>query len=91
MNNLAYYTASRQGDGTYKIQGNIKNHKYMYGTYNVLAYVTDNYGQETWRFIPVKSCREIHGQSVFPSEIINQKVNIMYRWEFRMEPAILHG
>lgn len=47
VNNLAYYTASRQGDGTYKIQGNIKNHKYMYGTYNVLAYVTDNYGQET--------------------------------------------
>lgn len=47
INNLAYYTASRQGDGTYKIQGNIKNHKYMYGTYNVLVYVTDNYGQET--------------------------------------------
>lgn len=41
QSNLKWYTATRQSDGSYKVDIDISQHDYQYGVYKVHAYVTD--------------------------------------------------
>lgn len=44
QNDIRWYTATRQSDGTYIANVHVKNHKYNFGNYNIHAYVTMNNG-----------------------------------------------
>ncbi len=44
QNDLKWYTATKQSNGTYVVNVNIANHGYEYGTYQCHAYLYDNNG-----------------------------------------------
>lgn len=44
QSNIRWYPASRQSDGSYRINVNLANHGYEYGIYHAHAYVTDRNG-----------------------------------------------
>jgi hypothetical protein len=48
QDDLKWYTATKQSDGSYKITVDIKDHKYDGGTYNIHAYGKDNTGLMTF-------------------------------------------
>ena len=41
---LAWYTPTKQSDGTYKVHVDMENHNYNYGTYYIDVYAIDNNG-----------------------------------------------
>ena len=44
QDDLKWYSATKQSDGSYKVTADIKDHKYDGGTYNIHAYGKDNNG-----------------------------------------------
>ncbi|MBI4855280.1 MAG: GBS Bsp-like repeat-containing protein [Acetobacterium woodii] len=48
QDDLKWYTATKQSDGSYKITIDIKDHNYDGGTYNIHAYGTDNSSMMTF-------------------------------------------
>ncbi|TYC87339.1 hypothetical protein FXB42_04285 [Acetobacterium wieringae] len=48
QDDLKWYTATKQSDGSYKITVDIKDHKYDGGTYNIHAYGKDSTGLMTF-------------------------------------------
>jgi len=44
QNDIVWYTAAKQSDGTYKVSVNISKHKYNYATYKIHVYITDGNG-----------------------------------------------
>ena len=44
QDDIRWYDAKKQSDGTYVVEGNISNHGYGMGTYNFHAYVVDSNG-----------------------------------------------
>ena len=48
QDDLKWYTATRQGDGSYSITIDIKDHNYSGGNYSIHAYGTDNNGKMTF-------------------------------------------
>ena len=45
QSDIYWYTASRKEDGTYVVNGNVSNHKYNKGAYNVHTYVENSRGE----------------------------------------------
>lgn len=48
QDDLKWYSATKQSDGSYKVTADIKDHKYDGGTYNIHAYGKDNSGVMTF-------------------------------------------
>lgn len=48
QNDIKWYTASRQKNGTYKVSVNKKNHKNEQGVYNAHTYITQNNGVKNY-------------------------------------------
>ncbi|MDR0886285.1 MAG: GBS Bsp-like repeat-containing protein [Clostridiales Family XIII bacterium] len=44
QSDIKWYTATNQGSGKYRVNANISNHKYHYGTYQAHTYITMNNG-----------------------------------------------
>ncbi|MDC0829288.1 GBS Bsp-like repeat-containing protein, partial [Faecalitalea cylindroides] len=44
QNDIQWYIAEKQSDGTYKVKVSIANHKYHYGEYKIHTYLTDGNG-----------------------------------------------
>ena len=44
QNDIVWYSAEKQADGTYKVNANIANHKYHTGTFHANCYITANNG-----------------------------------------------
>lgn len=44
QNDIVWYSAEKQADGTYKVNANIANHKYHTGTFHAHCYITANNG-----------------------------------------------
>ena len=48
QDDLKWYTATKQSDGSYSVTIDIKDHNYSGGTYNIHVYGTDNNGKMTF-------------------------------------------
>lgn len=48
QDDLKWYTATKQSDGSYSVTIDIKDHNYSSGTYNIHVYGTDNNGKMTF-------------------------------------------
>ena len=44
QNDIQWYVAEKQSDGTYEVKVSIANHKYHYGEYKIHTYLTDGNG-----------------------------------------------
>ena len=65
QDDLIWYTAAKQADGTYKAQVNLRDHKYSTGEYNIHLY----YVQDDGRMVGVggtKTTANIDGENIKP-------------------------
>ena len=71
QDDIRWYTAAKQSDGTYKVTISMTNHKYETGLYNIHVYVTGNNGLKA--LVGAKTTTVNVAEPVLTIENINQQ------------------